>query len=174
MKNGDLTKNKTNSQFVEHRSSNVVGTQRMGTLRNKFESGNLSEKKIKKKSIPKMKYDGLESVKTKFIEEASKSSVTYSNGPRQQKEFTPPPEGVAVGVLESNPQPRAPNVISGEDMYQPIDLSSVGQNTKCLRTKFRNLESGLNNNDQANKFINSYLFEIVYLHYYKNIIIVMI
>ncbi|TGZ61009.1 hypothetical protein CRM22_008214 [Opisthorchis felineus] len=123
----------------ERRSTNV-GAQRMGNLRNKFETGEVSEKKKKKKAAPKIKYAGAESVKNKFIETASKTSNGTANGPRGPKEITPPPEGVAVGVLESKPKPRNPDVVTADDTLDPVDLSIIGETTKNLRAKFKHLE----------------------------------
>ncbi|VDP72825.1 unnamed protein product [Echinostoma caproni] len=134
--NGKEEKNGTAAP--EKRSSNV-GAERMGNLREKFEKGQVTEKK-KKKSAPKIKYAGADAVKSKFIETATKSTKVAENGPKGPKEFTPPPEGVAVGVLESQPKPRAPDVVTADDTLEPVDLTVIGETTKNLRAKFKHLE----------------------------------
>nr|AAW26271.1 SJCHGC09241 protein [Schistosoma japonicum] len=148
---------------LERRVSNSSG--RMGNIRNKFESGevNNDKKKNKKKSTPKMKYAGVESAKTKFIEEATKATMSkVENGPRKPKEFTPPPDGVAVGILESNPKPRAPDVVTSDDMFEPVDLKEIGEKTKNLRAKFRNMEAtGGQSIDEENRKKSSFIDESI-------------
>ncbi|CAI2737548.1 unnamed protein product, partial [Dicrocoelium dendriticum] len=122
------------------RRTSTMGAQRMGNLRDKFEKGEAGEKKVKKKGVPKIKYAGAESVKNKFIENATKTAVETANGPRGPKQITPPPEGVAVGVLESKPQPRAPDVVTADDTLEPVDFSVIGETTKNLKAKFKHLE----------------------------------
>ncbi|CAH8453183.1 unnamed protein product [Heterobilharzia americana] len=133
----------------ERRTSNV-SSGRMGNIRNKFESGevNNDKKKGKKKSVPKMKYAGVESAKTKFIEEATKATTgNIDNGPRKPKEFTPPPDGVAVGILEN-------------DMFEPVDLKEISEKTKNLRAKFRNMEAtGGQSLDEENRKKSSFIDE---------------
>ncbi|KAF5404921.1 hypothetical protein PHET_01484 [Paragonimus heterotremus] len=133
------------------RRTSTVGVQRMGNLRDKFEKGDVGEKKKKKKTAPKIKYAGAESVKNKFIETATKASNGTANGPRGPKEFTPPPEGTAVGVLESKPQPRAPDVVTADDTLDPIDLTVIGETTKNLRAKFKHLEETGGQADEDDK-----------------------
>nr|CAH8831818.1 unnamed protein product [Trichobilharzia regenti] len=148
----------------ERRTSNLSGG-RMGNIRNKFESGevNNDKKKTKKKSAPKMKYAGVESAKTKFIEEATKATMgNTENGPKKQKEFTPPPDGVAVGILESNPKPRAPDVITSDDMFEPVDLKEISEKTKNLRAKFKNMEAtGGQSLDEENRKKSSFIDESI-------------
>lgn len=116
-----------------------TGAQRIGNIRDKFEKGQVTEKK-KKKTAPKIKYAGADAVKNKFIETATKATNGSANGPKGPKEFTPPPEGVAVGILESKPKPRAPDVITADDTLDPVDLTVIGETTKNLRAKFKHLE----------------------------------
>ncbi|CAH8450305.1 unnamed protein product [Schistosoma mattheei] len=164
----------TKKSDLERRISNASGG-RMGNIRNKFESGevNSDKRKNKKKSAPKMKYAGVESVKTRFIEEATKATMSkVEDGPRKPKEFTPPPDGVAVGILESNPKPRAPDVVTSDDMFEPVDLKEIttggqsidGENrkkssfidesitvapeaTKNARARWKDIESGKTEKD---------------------------
>ncbi|THD24825.1 hypothetical protein D915_004323 [Fasciola hepatica] len=133
----------------EKRLTNV-GAQRMGNLREKFEKGQMTEKK-KKKTAPKIKYAGADAVKNKFIETATKASNGSANGPKGPKEFTPPPEGVTVGVLESKPKPRAPDVVTAEDSLEPVDLTVIGETTKNLRAKFKHLEETGGQDDEEEK-----------------------
>ncbi|CAH8451462.1 unnamed protein product [Schistosoma intercalatum] len=154
----------TKKSDLERRISNASGG-RMGNIRNKFESGevNSDKRKNKKKSAPKMKYAGVESVKTKFIEEATKATMSkVEDGPRKPKEFTPPPDGVAVGILESNPKPRAPDVVTSDDMFEPVDLKEISEKTKNLRAKFRNMEAtGGQSIDGENRKKSSFIDESI-------------
>ncbi|KAA3679767.1 uncharacterized protein DEA37_0014551 [Paragonimus westermani] len=145
-----LASEKQGDSTPERRTS-TVGVQRMGNLRDKFEKGDVGDKKKKKKTAPKIKYAGAESVKNKFIETATKSSNGTANGPRGPKEFTPPPEGTAVGILESKPQPRAPDVVAADDTLDPIDLTVIGETTKNLRAKFKHLEETGGQADEDDK-----------------------
>ncbi|CAH8471009.1 unnamed protein product [Schistosoma rodhaini] len=154
----------TKKSDLERRISNASGG-RMGNIRNKFESGevNNDKRKNKKKSAPKMKYAGVESAKTRFIEEATKATMSkVEDGPRKPKEFTPPPDGVAVGILESNPKPRAPDVVTSDDMFEPVDLKEISEKTKNLREKFRNMEAtGGQSIDEENRKKSSFIDESI-------------
>ncbi|TPP58173.1 hypothetical protein FGIG_03616 [Fasciola gigantica] len=139
-----------NGPNVSEKRPPNVGAQRMGNLREKFEKGQMTEKK-KKKTAPKIKYAGADAVKNKFIETATKASNGSANGPKGPKEFTPPPEGVTVGVLESKPKPRAPDVVTAEDSLEPVDLTVIGETTKNLRAKFKHLEETGGQDDEEEK-----------------------
>ncbi len=81
-------------------------------------------------------------MKNKLMQEAQKqSNGTSKKEPGRLKEITPPREGVATGVLESNPQARAEGVEgapSGE--YAVTDYIGIGKKTKDVRERFKQLE----------------------------------
>lgn len=132
------------SQNVADAASVTGNTQRMSNIRDKFTKGDSFDQKEVKHRRVKVKYAGVDSMKNKFMEEANKpvgaDRLMDEKGGRKMKEITPPREGVATGVLESQPAPRPEGVI-GLDEYQPtVDYVRIGDTTKTMREKFQNLE----------------------------------
>ncbi|KAM7534943.1 hypothetical protein Aperf_G00000092995 [Anoplocephala perfoliata] len=120
---------------------------RASDIRNKFEKGEsfqeTDKKKDGRKRKTKIKYAGVGSMKDKFMQEAAKAvNGTPANGqPPKLKEITPPREGVAVGVLESQPSAR-PEGIEGPTVGEQTvtDFIGIGKNTKDVRERFKRLE----------------------------------
>uniref|UniRef100_A0A5K3F9V8 LIM zinc-binding domain-containing protein n=1 Tax=Mesocestoides corti TaxID=53468 RepID=A0A5K3F9V8_MESCO len=116
---------------------------RASDIRNRFEKGeSFDQEKSKetKKRKTKLKYAGVGSMKDKLLQEANKQ-VNGSKDPTKLKEITPPREGVAVGVLESQPQAR-PEGVEGPTTGDATvtDYIGIGKKTKDVRERFRQLE----------------------------------
>ncbi|BHF72187.1 hypothetical protein SprV_0401525100 [Sparganum proliferum] len=133
---------------------------RTTNLRDKFESGAALDQKDVKKRKAKVRYAGVDSVKSKFMEEAQKTTNRSmdEDGPRKLKEITPPREGVVVGTLESEPKARPPGVVASDD-YPLEDFKAIGESTKSMREKFKNLEktggAALDKEDAEKKEVNT-------------------
>ncbi|KAM3173508.1 hypothetical protein ACTXT7_012367, partial [Hymenolepis weldensis] len=120
---------------------------RASDIRNKFEKGESflegdKNKEIKKRKT-KIKYAGVGSVKEQFMKEAEKAvNGTPTDGqPRKMKEITPPREGVATGVLESQPAARPEGVVGATVGEQTVtDYIGIGKKTKDVRERFKRLE----------------------------------
>ncbi|VUZ48866.1 unnamed protein product [Hymenolepis diminuta] len=120
---------------------------RASDIRNKFERGESflegdKNKEIKKRKT-KIKYAGVGSVKEQFMKEAEKAvNGTPTDGqPRKMKEITPPREGVAAGVLESQPAARPEGVVGATVGEQTVtDYIGIGKKTKDVRERFKRLE----------------------------------
>ncbi|CDI98162.1 expressed conserved protein [Echinococcus multilocularis] len=81
-------------------------------------------------------------MKDKFMQEAARAVNGSQDGqPRKLKEITPPREGVAVGVLESQPAAR-PEGVEGADTGESTvtDYIGIGKKTKDMRERFKRLE----------------------------------
>ncbi|KAL3309914.1 hypothetical protein Ciccas_011531, partial [Cichlidogyrus casuarinus] len=113
-----------------------------GQIRDKFEKGE-TEKVVKTKRPAKVKYAGVASAKSKFMEEAERANEAPKTGERKMREITPPREGVNSGVIESKPQARAPGIVSADDPDKSENIEAIIQRTKDLRTKFKEMEEGV-------------------------------
>lgn len=77
------------------------------------------------------------------MKEAEKAvNGTPTDGqPRKMKEITPPREGVATGVLESQPAARPEGVVAATVGEQTVtDYIGIGKKTKDVRERFKRLE----------------------------------
>uniref|UniRef100_A0A0R3WSF2 PEST proteolytic signal-containing nuclear protein n=1 Tax=Hydatigena taeniaeformis TaxID=6205 RepID=A0A0R3WSF2_HYDTA len=135
------------SQNVANAASVAGGSgARASDIRNRFEKGESFQEGDKPKEVrkrkTKLKYAGVGSMKDKFMQEAARAVNGSNDGqPRKLKEITPPREGVAVGVLESQPTAR-PEGVEGADSGESTvtDYIGIGKNTKDMREKFKRLE----------------------------------
>lgn len=120
---------------------------RASDIRNKFEKGESFQEGDKNREIKKrktkIKYAGVGSVKEQFMKEAEKAvNGTPTDGqPRKMKEITPPREGVATGILESEPAARPEGVVGATVGEQTVtDYIGIGKKTKDVRERFKRLE----------------------------------
>lgn len=135
------------SQNVANAASVAGGSgARASDIRNRFERGEGFQDADKSKEVrkrkTKLKYAGVGSMKDKFMQEAARAVNGSQDGqPRKLKEITPPREGVAVGVLESQPTSR-PEGVEGADTGESTvtDYIGIGKKTKDMREKFKRLE----------------------------------
>ncbi|VDK33807.1 unnamed protein product [Taenia asiatica] len=135
------------SQNVANAASVAGGAgARASDIRNRFEKGegfqDVDKSKEVRKRKTKLKYAGVGSMKDKFMQEAARAvNGSQDEQPRKLKEITPPREGVAVGVLESQPAAR-PEGVEGADTGESTvtDYIGIGKKTKDMREKFKRLE----------------------------------
>ncbi|EUB61176.1 hypothetical protein EGR_04024 [Echinococcus granulosus] len=135
------------SQNVADAASVAGGSgARASDIRNRFERGENFQEADKSKEVrkrkTKLKYAGVGSMKDKFMQEAARAVNGSQDGqPRKLKEITPPREGVAVGVLESQPTAR-PEGVEGADTGESTvtDYIGIGKKTKDMRERFKRLE----------------------------------
>ena len=130
------------SQNVADAASVAV---RASDIRNRFEKGESFQEaeKTKAKRKTKLKYAGVGTMKDKFMQEAARAvNGSQDEGqPRKLKEITPPREGVAVGILESQPAAR-PEGVEGPPTGEATvtDYIGIGKKTKSVRERFKKLE----------------------------------
>ena len=136
------------SQNVADAASVAGGSgARASDIRNRFEKGESFQEADKTKEVrkrkTKLKYAGVGSMKDKFMQEAARAvNGSQDDGqPRKLKEITPPREGVAVGVLESQPAAR-PEGVEGPTTGEATvtDYIGIGKKTKSVRERFKKLE----------------------------------